>query len=573
MSIDRPFSLVDAAKFGAYAGIAAVLIALVGMIEAFSKRMIIADVISMAQVMLLAVAFVGAMFAASKAQRTNRGLAVPAGIIAGAITALFVAVLALSIVPLNLRNIFVNATPQLVKLLMPFDLTGITGAAVLVGLGAFTGLVAAAVSYLPVNWRNSLLISVGAVILIALLEDVFVAILPKNIGKFIYRSNGLTAVGAAVLFAVIFAIAYLWLANRNSVTRRVDSLPPKQRQTWTFVVTILLLVVLFILPQLIGPYLSEVADLVGFYIIMALGLNVVVGFAGLLDLGYVAFFAIGAYTMAVLTTPELPIVRNIIPQLTFWQALPFAVLAALVAGVLLGIPVLKTRGDYLAIITLGFGEIIRLLVLSDALKPFLGGAMGVTGVARPALSSLVTDTPQEFYYFILIGILIAWFITSRLKSSRLGRAWMAIREDEDVAAAMSINLVGYKLLAFATGATLAGLSGAMFGSKLGSMVPASFNVLVSINVLAVLIVGGMGSLPGVVVGAIVLIGLPELLREFNEFRWWVYGAVLIVMMLYKPEGLWPEATRVRELRDDEEPNVVSEDHTGLAKPAEVWPGP
>ena len=290
------------------------------------------------------------------------------------------------------------------------------------------------------------------------------------------------------------------------------------------------------------------------------------GFAGLLDLGYVAFFAIGAYTMAVLTTPELPLVRSFIPQLSFWMALPIAVLVAIIAGVLLGVPVLKTRGDYLAIITLGFGEIIRLLVLSDALKPGLGGAQGVVGVGRPDVGPLgIVDKPEEFYYLILVGILIAWFITSRLKYSRLGRAWMAVREDEDVAAAMSINLVGYKLLAFATGAGLAGLSGAMFGSKLGSMVPASFNVLVSINVLAVLIVGGMGSLPGVIVGALALIGLPELLREFNEFRWWVYGIVLIVMMLYKPEGLWPEATRVRELHEDEEPNVVVEDETGLAK--------
>ena len=571
MSTDRPFSLADAAKYGLFAGIAGVLIALVGMLEAFAKRMIIADVISMAQVMMLCVAFVGALFAASKAQNSNRRLAITAGIVAGAVTALCLAILALLIVPLHLREIFVNATPQLVKLLMPLDLTGVVGAAVLVGLGALTGLVAAAVTYLPPAWRNSLLIAVSAVILIALLEDVFVVVIPKNIGKFLYKANGMTVLGALSTFVIVFALAFVWLANRKRVSSRIDSLPPKRRQTYSFIVTIVLLIVMFILPQIIGPYLSEVADLVGFYIIMALGLNVVVGFAGLLDLGYVAFFAIGAYTMAVLTTPELPMVRGIIPQLTFWEALPFAVLAALVAGVLLGIPVLKTRGDYLAIITLGFGEIIRLLVLSDALKPFLGGAQGVTGVARPALSSLITDTPQEFYYFIIIGILIAWFITSRLKNSRLGRAWMAIREDEDVAAAMSINLVGYKLLAFATGATLAGLSGAMFGSKLGSMVPASFNVLVSINVLAVLIVGGMGSLPGVVVGAIVLIGLPELLREFNEFRWWVYGAVLVVMMLYKPEGLWPEATRVRELRDDDEPNVTSEDHTGLAKPTETSP--
>ncbi|MFN8466841.1 MAG: branched-chain amino acid ABC transporter permease [Caldilineaceae bacterium] len=571
MSTDRPFSLADAAKFGLFAGIAGVLIALVGMLEAFAKRMIIADVISMAQVMMLAVAFVGALFAASKSQHSNRRIVIPAGILAGAVTALCLAVLALLIVPLHLRDIFVNATPQLVKLLMPFNLTGIAGAAVLVGLGALTGLVAAAVTYLPPVWRNSLLISLSAVILIALLEDVFVVIVPKNVGKFLYKSNGMTVLGALSVFVIFFAVSFAWLANRNRLSSRIDSLPPKRRRAYSFVATILLLIIMFILPQLVGPYLSEVADLVGFYIIMALGLNVVVGFAGLLDLGYVAFFAIGAYTMAVLTTPELPMVRGIIPQLTFWEALPFAVLAALVAGVLLGIPVLKTRGDYLAIITLGFGEIIRLLVLSDALKPFLGGAQGVTGVARPALSSLITDTPQEFYYFIVIGILIAWFITSRLKNSRLGRAWMAIREDEDVAAAMSINLVGYKLLAFATGATLAGLSGAMFGSKLGSMVPASFNVLVSINVLAVLIVGGMGSLPGVVVGAIVLIGLPELLREFNEFRWWVYGAVLVVMMLYRPEGLWPEATRVRELRDDDEPNVTSEDHTGLAKPTETSP--
>jgi branched-chain amino acid transport system permease protein len=463
---------------------------------------------------------------------------------------------------------FVNATPALVKLLL-FGQEGLAGAGLLVGLGAVMGLLAAAITYLPGKLRSALLISSVAVILFALLEDVLVVVVPKNVGRFVYESNGLTPVGALTLFAIVFVISYIWQASRGGVSSRVDALPPAQRKTLSFVATLLMLIVLFVMPRLIGPYLSEVADLVGFYIIMALGLNVVLGFAGLLDMGYVAFFAIGAYTMAVLTTPELPLVRAVIPQMSFWAALPFAVLAALAAGVLLGIPVLKTRGDYLAIITLGFGEIIRLLVLSDALKPFLGGAMGVTGVARPALLGGITDSPQEFYYFILIGILIAWFITSRLKASRLGRAWMAIREDEDVAAAMSINLVGYKLLAFATGAALAGLSGAVFGSKLGSMVPASFNVLVSINVLAVLIVGGMGSLPGVVVGAIVLIGLPELLREFNEFRWWVYGAVLVVMMLYKPEGLWPEATRVRELREDEEPNVTVEDPTGLAKSATI----
>jgi branched-chain amino acid transport system permease protein len=571
MHNEKPFTLGDATKLGIYGGLAAVLVALVGMVDAFAKTFIIADLLTMSQVLLMALAFGTAYMAAMRMRRTRPGMAAAAGMIAGAMTGLLLGLLGLIIEPLNLREIFVNATPALVKDLQPFGLTGIPAAAAMAGLGAVVGLVAALITYLPALLRNSVMISLISVTLIALLEDVFVVVIPKGVGDFIYESNGLTVIGAITLFVGILVLAYLWQVIRPRVTQAVDRMPTKRRQVLRFVATLLMLVVLFLLPQVLGSYLSEVADLVGFYIIMALGLNVVVGFAGLLDLGYVAFFAIGAYTMAVLTTPELPLVRGIIPQLTFWQALPFAVLASLIAGVLLGIPVLKTRGDYLAIITLGFGEIIRLLVLSDALKPALGGAQGVTGVARPAFGDAVrVDSPQEFYYLILIGILIAWFITSRLKKSRLGRAWMAVREDEDVAAAMSINLVGYKLLAFATGATLAGLSGAMFGSKLGSMVPASFNVLVSINVLAVLIVGGMGSLPGVIVGALALIGLPELLREFNEFRWWVYGIVLVVMMLYKPEGLWPEATRVRELHEaDEEPNVLIEDPTGLAESATV----
>lgn len=566
MQIEQRFSLPDAIKLGLFGGIAGVLIALIGMVDAFDKNDIIANVLSMSQVILMAIAFMVAFLAASRAQRTNRAMAIPGAVIAGAVSALLIALLALGIVPLNLRAVFVNATPQLVKELSPVGGAGVIGALLLVAAGAIVGLVAALVSYFPKVLRGSLLLSLITVVLIALLKDVLVVVVPKGLGKFLYASKGLTVLGALVLFIVIWVLAYLWAELRPRVAASVSRIPPQRQQVLRLVVTMVALVTLFILPRLLGAYLSEVSDLVGFYIIMALGLNVVVGFAGLLDLGYVAFFAIGAYTMAVLTTPELPLVRSFIPQLGFWSALPLAVLAALVAGVLLGIPVLKTRGDYLAIITLGFGEIIRLLVLSDALKPGLGGAQGITGVARPQIATLSIDSPQEFYYPILIAILLAWFVTARLKKSRLGRAWMAVREDEDVAAAMSINLVGYKLAAFATGATLAGLSGAIFGSKLGSMVPASFNVLVSINVLAVLIVGGMGSLPGVIVGALALIGLPELLREFNEFRWWVYGVVLIVMMLYKPEGLWPEATLVRELHESSEPPAI-EDENDPAQPA------
>jgi branched-chain amino acid transport system permease protein len=566
MQIEQRFSLFDAVKLGLAGGAAAILVALIGMVDAFDKNDIITGILSMSQVLLMAIAFGAAFFAASRAQRTNRGIAIPAAMVAGAVVGLLIGLLALAIEPLGLRRIFVNATPQLVAELMPGETTGVIGALLLVVIGAGVGLLAALLSYLSTVSRSAILIGMITTVLIALLKDVLVPVVPRSTSRFIYSANGLTVIGAVVIFLTVVALVYVWGAVRPRVTRRLDLMPPRQLQVLRLVVTMLSLIVLFILPQVIGAYLSEVADLVGFYIVMALGLNVVVGFAGLLDLGYVAFFAIGAYTMAVLTTPELPLVRSILPQMSFWMALPIAVLVALIAGVLLGVPVLKTRGDYLAIITLGFGEIIRLLVLSDALKPVLGGAQGITGVARPQLGALRLDSPQEMYYLILISILIAWFVTSRLKKSRLGRAWMAVREDEDVAAAMSINLVGYKLAAFATGATLAGLSGALFGSKLGSMVPASFNVLVSINVLAVLIVGGMGSLPGVIVGALALIGLPELLREFNEFRWWVYGVVLIVMMLYKPEGLWPEATHVRELRETDAP-PVSEDESDTPQPA------
>ncbi|MBX7233893.1 MAG: hypothetical protein K1X65_05865 [Caldilineales bacterium] len=556
MKSDRPFTLTDAARYGLYGGIAAILIALVGMVQAFAKTGIIANLITMAQVLVYGLAFVVAIIVAGRAARSRRSLAVPAAVIAGAVSMLLLALLALLIDRVNLREIFTNAGKELANLLLPGEEIGLTSALILTAIGAAVGLVAGLFTFIPAKLRSALIGGAGAVILVGLMQDVLIPVLPESVDKFLYVSKGLKPLGALAIFVLFFVLVYLNAMRRRTGTSRLDRLPPQQRQVARFALTLVALIILTLLPRVLGPFLSEVADQVGFYIIMALGLNVVVGFAGMLDLGYVAFYAIGAYTMAVLTTPELPVVREFLPQLTFWEALPFAVGAALLAGIFLGIPVLKTRGDYLAIITLGFGEIIRLLVLSDALKPLLGGAQGITGVGRPKIADFTATNPQQFYYFILVAIVIAWFITSRLKASRLGRSWMAIREDEDVAAAMSINLVGYKLLAFATGATLAGLSGALFGSKLGSMVPASFNVLVSINVLAVLIVGGMGSLPGAIVGAIVLIGLPELLREFNEFRWWVYGAVLVFMMLNKPEGLWPEATRVRELHE-----AAAEEHT------------
>jgi len=201
---------------------------------------------------------------------------------------------------------------------------------------------------------------------------------------------------------------------------------------------------------------------------------------------------------------------------------------------------------------LGFGEIVRLLVLSDWLKSFLGGTQGIQSIPPPTIGPLKFDNLQLLYYLILIGIAIVAFVAWRLKDSRLGRSWMAIREDEDVAQAMGINLVMTKLLAFSTGALFAGLAGTLGAAKLTSVYPHSMTFIISINVLAVIIIGGMGSIPGVFVGALVMVGLPNLLTEFQEYRYWFYGLALVAMMLFRPEGLWPEARRKLELHEVED---------------------
>ncbi len=220
------------------------------------------------------------------------------------------------------------------------------------------------------------------------------------------------------------------------------------------------------------------------------------------------------------------------------------------------------RYVYLAIATFEFEEIIHLLVLSDFLAPWLGGAQGITKIPNPVVFGYHLKTPQTIYYVILLGCFLVVFISLRLRDSRLGRAWMAMREDEDVAQAMGINLVSTKLLAFATGAGFSALSGAIMVSKIGSVFPHSFNVFISINIVCLIIVGGIGSIPGVIVGAFALVGLPELLREFADYRMLVYGAVLVGMMLLRPEGLWPEARHKMELHSGE--NGSDETQTATA---------
>ncbi len=310
----------------------------------------------------------------------------------------------------------------------------------------------------------------------------------------------------------------------------------------------ILLLVILILPMTLSNYWNYAMGTVGIYVIMGLGLNIVVGLAGLLHLGYVAFFAIGAYTAGLLTSPA-PITL----QIGFWPALLFSIVLATLFGVLLGIPVLRTRGDYLAIVTLGFGEIIRVLIRSDMMSPYLGGPQGVRDIAGPSILGIDLTSEQAYLYLIILGIILTIYITNHLQNSQVGRAWMAMREDETVAQAMGINTLYYKLTAFAAGAVFAGIGGALFAARNQYTGPADHSLMVSINVLCLLIVGGMGSVPGVILGALALKGLPELLRELDLYRLLVFGALLVIMMIWRPEGLWPAPRRRLELYEEQTP--------------------
>jgi branched-chain amino acid transport system permease protein len=311
---------------------------------------------------------------------------------------------------------------------------------------------------------------------------------------------------------------------------------------------VLCLAALALLPALAGSYIGQVLMLVGLYILMGMGLNLEVGLAGLLDLGFVAFFAVGAYATALLTADN----AHALMHLSYWAAMPIAVLLSVCVGVVFGLPVLGVRGDYLAVATMGLGEIVRVIVLSDFASPLLGGAQGLLQIPKPAMGGFTFGSPVSLFYLTLVASGAAGFIAWRLENSRLGRAWMALRDDEDVAQALGINLIQCKLMAYGLGAAFAGLAGSIFAVMLGSVYPSSFQLLISINVLALIIVGGMGSLPGVALGSIALIGLPELLREFGEYRYLFYGAVLIIMMRLRPEGLWPSEARRRELHSSDE---------------------
>ena len=296
-----------------------------------------------------------------------------------------------------------------------------------------------------------------------------------------------------------------------------------------------------LLPVFVGNYWTQVLGDIGIYIMLGIGLNVVVGFAGLLDLGYVAFYAIGAYGYALLASPHFGF------HIPFWLMLPGCVALAAGGGALLGIPVLRMRGDYLAIVTLGFGEIIRIIL--NNLDRVTNGPRGILRIDPPFIGDFSVNTPVRWYYMILAGIIFSVFVADRLNNSRIGRAWIAMREDQDTAEIMGINILKYKLLAFIIGASFAGVGGAVFAARQGSVFPENFSLMVSINVLCLIIIGGMGSIPGVILGAMILIGLPEVLRGVQQYRMLAFGALLVAMMIFRPTGIIPSSRRKMDVTE------------------------
>ena len=348
------------------------------------------------------------------------------------------------------------------------------------------------------------------------------------------------------------------------------------------VIAIVLLVLPWALAS-VGTAWVRITNIAILYVFLALGLNIVVGFAGLLDLGYIAFYAVGAYVYALLASPHFNL------HLPFWIILPLGAALACLFGVLLGAPTLKLRGDYLAIVTLGFGEIIRIFLNNlNAPVNVTNGPQGINLIdpirigATPLNPSIEVfgynlSGAHAHYYLFLALTLLTIFIALRLQGSRIGRAWVAIREDEVAAVAMGIDTRNLKLLAFAMGATFGGVGGGLFAAFQGFVSPESFTLMESIMILCMVVLGGMGHIPGVVLGAVLLTVLPELLRYIgplqeallgrivvdpSDLRMLLFGLALVLVMIFRPEGIWPSPRRARELRPDD-PDTTHQEQESL----------
>lgn len=451
----------------------------------------------------------------------------------------------------DLRSVLVNINRDWVEV-VTFDNRKelLRGILVFSLASAVAGFLGSLCYYVPRTPRRALFYGLSVTLLVGAFGETVRLVLQENLERDtlnqLFRRDTLRQNAGLGLFVVSAVAGYLWAAFGDRARQGFHNLGGQQRQTTQMIGTVLFVALLLMLPWLIGRTLSDVAVTIGLFVLMGLGLNIAIGLAGLLDLGYVTNYAVGAYILAVMTSiGPLGLMKG---SFSFWMVIPIALLAAMFAGFIFAVPVLRMRGDYLAIATLGFGEIIGKLAISDWLKPLIGGAQGVQAIPKPIFLGTEMKNPEQLYYIVLVACLITLFVSIRLNNSRTGRQWMAIREDEDVATAMGIDTARAKLLAFTLSAATGGVAGAIFAAKVGSVFPNSFTVFISINVLSLIIVGGIASNPGIVVGAVVLIGLPELLREFSDFRFLLYGALLIMMMINRPQGLIPTQIVTHEIR-------------------------
>lgn len=623
-------------RLGAIGGITVVFIAAIGMFETFNARKVIDPIVSLGYASIVWVPILFG-YLVSKRQELEGVETTPpgsydaiAGAAVGAIVGFVVGLFLLIADAVNLRDIFLNISPTM-RDTLAFGQEPATGALLLVLAGAVLGAVGGALHLVPDRIRSPLGTAFIALFLVNFAELVIGNVLRElgasAIDRLIYSPvRGIRIPAAAIVFVGAFLAKALLAGRMASLSSRVVGRSRDARRRAAFIGGVALIALGAYLPSLFGTFLNELLSNVGLFVLLGLGLNVVVGYAGLLDLGYVAFFAVGAYTTAVVTSPLSPAFT---PELAFFEALPWVLAMAAVAGLVIGTPVIRMRGDYLAIVTLGFGEIARIALQSDWLANVFGAAQGIIRISPlgPGLGSgirvsfgyvlaavgivlLVTGflrwrdaqrevapiaglrsytvptsltlmgvgvaaavlgvmfptfltwtitgiDPPAMFRIVLVFAVLAGFIAWRLQESRVGRAWVAVREDEQIAQTMGINIVTTKLLAFVIGAMLASFGGALFAVKLQTIFPHSFQIIQSIIILVIVIVGGMGSLRGVAVGAVVLIGVlggptqPGLLREFAEFKLLLYGVILIWMMLQRPEGLWPSARRARELHAEE----------------------
>lgn len=350
-----------------------------------------------------------------------------------------------------------------------------------------------------------------------------------------WRWRQLLWVGAAA-----FVVALVWRCAAAWQRRRPSAAPASSGAPRLFArvleeprlyrpALLLLLAAAAVFPWLVDTYQANIVGLALIFVVLGLGLNITVGLAGLLDLGYIAFFAVGAYTYALLNTRL---------GLGFWPALPLGGAAGALCGLLLGFPILRLRGDYLAIVTLGFGSIAK--IVFENWEALFGGAKGVAGIARPGLFGLemsLAGVTVYLYYLTLLLVVVTAFVTRRLQNSRMGRAWVALREDEVACAAMGVDIARTKLSAYAFGAFWAGLVGVIFAARNTYINPNSFTFTESALVLSIVVLGGMGSIVGVVLAALALVLLPEYLRAVAEYRMLVFGAVMVLMMIVRPRGL------------------------------------